>query len=173
MARYKTIEREVTKESGKPDKVVEKSCSFEKESKEFAFMFFDDIRRMLGLKEVQIKLLYIMAKHMDHQNVVRISGQDRKDWAYMMGVSYQTLNLAISKLMEHGVVLRQSLGSYIIDPEIFNKGAIRDLNEKVSKFNAHFHVTYEKKNDGFTRVIKVLRDVSDDSNHDPDTGEVY
>lgn len=138
------------------------------EHKPFAQLLFEDVGRLYSLQDSQIKLLIALVKHMDYQNVVRVSGKDRKDWAKEIGITPQTLNVAMSKLMDTGIVLRQSLGSYVIDPEIANKGVLSKIHEKSETFNANFDVIYIRTNHGVERKVKIRK-----PEHDPETGEVY
>lgn len=168
MARLRVTNTKERKEEGKITYEETSKVYVTPEHKPFAQFLFEDLGRLYALQESQIKLLMTLAKHMDYQNVVRVSGKDRKDWAKEIGITHQTLNVAMSKLMETGIVLRQSLGSYVIDPDIFNKGVMSDTLEKSKTFNANFDITYERSNHGTTRKIKIRKPT-----YNPDTGEVY
>lgn len=167
MARWKKETRETVIDGNGEKTVRETATRFSKDTRSFVYMFTDDVTRVLGLKQSQTDLLKVMTANMDYRNVVRITSPDRKEWSEMLGIGRQTLNLALSELMKRGLVLRKGQGHYVVDPELFNKGTLKDIDEKIRTFNAHFHVKYEMKNDGIKRTVKILRDdVKEDDEED-------
>ena len=83
------------------------------------FNFSDS--RIFKLREPQLKVLLQLGRYMDRKNTIMISGSNRKEWAKEIGITHQTFSLAISALMNGGLILRKPNGAYAIDSGLMNR----------------------------------------------------
>lgn len=143
----------------------------EKVDTPFCLMMLKDLGRLYDLQDHQIKVFIKMVSNMDYDNVVRVSGYDRKEWPKDLRISYKTLSVAISKLKSAGLIRMLGAGAYQIDPEIFNMGTLDSGIEKSKKYNAFFKITYIDGPRGVERKTKIFR-VQCEEEIDVETGEV-
>lgn len=143
-------------------------------SRQFFIAFRDEVQRLFDLTGNELKLFIKMASEMDHENRVRISEYDRKEWASEMSMTPHSFNMTISRLVNNrGVVLREGLGAFRIDPEVFNNGDIKEVPEKISQYDVHYTVEIiENPKTGIKKKIKHLRITPGKPVIDLETGEV-
>lgn len=172
MSYEREVLRHTTKDENGNERVYERSTVKRRIKPKIAFchMMFQDLGRLYDLQDNQLKVLIKLASNMDYDNIVRVSGYDRKVWSKEMKMTYQTFNVAISKLKASGLLLRLGEGAYQIDPEVFNMGQITDSLEKAVKYNAFFQITYKDGENGVERKVKLLK-IDVDDIVDLETGE--
>jgi hypothetical protein len=158
-------------DDGRGNKTRHKRTSLKKRPKlkmPFGLIFFEDLGRLYDLQDNQLKVLVHVVRNMDYDNIVRVTGYDRKEWSKEIGITHQTFNVALSRLLGHGILLAKGNGAYQIDPELFNMGSIDSSLEKAESYNASFEISYTLTQNGVKRKVKRLKvDVVD-----PETGEV-
>lgn len=136
----------------------------------FCLMMLNDLGRLYDLQDNQIKVLLKIVSNMDYDNIVRVTGYDRKEWSRDLGITHQTINVAISKLKSAGIILSKGNGAYQIDPEVFHMGSVSESLERTESYNAYFKISYKNNKNGISRKVKMFKidyediDVNDGEN---------
>lgn len=145
-----------------------------KNNPQFFFTFCDEVARLYDLTGNEIKVLIKMASKMDVENRVRISEYDRKQWSKEIGMTVSSLNVTISRMTKKsGLVLREGLGAFRIDPEVFSNGNMKHMSDKIKQYDVHYTVELvDVPGTGTQRKIKNLKITPDKMKINPETGEI-
>lgn len=149
-------------------------------NKPFFIIFCEDVGKLWGLTGGELKLLMKMASVMGHDNVVRVTGFDRREWAKEFGWSESAFNNTMSRMLTNkaGVIKRVGQGAYMIHPNV-NKGPVTNFPEKLEKYETDFRVSYTKTRGGYRKEVKTIgvygngKRIDGEGNvFDDETGEV-
>lgn len=89
----------------------------------FVKTFIDDISKLARCSDSEKSVMLCCLRYAEPKtNVVHIGPKVRLDIAECGGLKLNTVNIAISKLVQKEMLIKEDAGKYILNPEIFFSG---------------------------------------------------
>ncbi len=101
---------------------------FEKEPP-YVKIYLQDIGKLNGLNKSEQIVLNELVLNMGYANIVPSYKPVKEMIASKLKMPYNTLDKAIKQLNKKGVLLRKARGLYIMDPNLFGRGAWSDIKK--------------------------------------------
>lgn len=95
----------------------------------FVKMYVQDISTLLKITKSDNAVLLCLLRYMNYENVVYLVIDVKKDIMKDINMPLNTLNDSIRNLREAGIIIRHSLGKYIINPTLFARGRWENINK--------------------------------------------
>jgi predicted transcriptional regulator len=137
----------VTNADGKviSDVTKENVVSIRKMEDEPAYikLYIDDLGKVLGLQDGHRKILILVAASVDYEGIVSIAIGRKARIAATLDCSVKTVDNAVGEFTKQGILKRIGRGEYELNPNLFAKGAWRDIRERRQSFVMTVHYTHE------------------------------
>lgn len=96
---------------------------------DFIKLYLSDIGFFHRLQPNQQELLYHFLQKMTYDNLIVINKTIKEMIAKESGKSYRTVENALTRYVDTGILLRQGRGVYIANPYLFGKGRFEDIQK--------------------------------------------
>lgn len=112
------------------DGVVKQKRWLSKEVKDvphFVKMYTDDLCKLMGLTHAEYRILINIQELTEYNtNVFFLNKERREQLANISVVKFNTVNVAISRMMKKNILIKEGSSMYRVNPALFFKGD--DLN---------------------------------------------
>lgn len=106
-------------------------------------MYIEDLGRILGLQDGHRQILVLIAGSVDYEGIVSLAIGRKARIAATLGCSVKSVDNAIGEFVKQGIVKRIGRGEYELDPNLFAKGAWRDIKERRQGFIMQVNYTHK------------------------------
>ena len=114
----------------------------------FVKLYIDDIGKLYNLPKSCSGLMMALVKKIDYEGIITIASGAKKRTAKELGISIQSFDNSIQKLLKQGIMIRIDRGEYMMNPNLFAKGDwtdVRRLRNKYIELNISYTDTGERK----------------------------
>lgn len=88
----------------------------------FIKMYVDDILKIKEVPKASNDVLSVLLANMSYANIVVLIKPIKDIISQETGLKLNTINKAVQKLCDVGILIRRNRGVYIVDPNLFAKG---------------------------------------------------
>lgn len=106
-------------------------------------MYIEDLGRILGIQDGHRKVLMLVAGSVDYEGIVSLAIGRKARIAATLGCSIKSVDNAIIEFTKQGIIKRIGRGEYELDPNLFAKGAWRDIKERRQGFTLQVNYTHK------------------------------
>lgn len=97
---------------------------------QFLQVYLEDLSKLLRLSEASYRIILWIGKNMSWQtNEIVLISSIKQRISNECDLSINTVRNTIGKLVEQGILLTSERSVYVLSPELFFKGKIRDRSE--------------------------------------------
>lgn len=94
-----------------------------KTTEEFVKLYTKDLCKLVGLTHSEHRILINIQKLTEYNtNVFFLNKSRRQELADMSSVKFNTVNVALSRMMKKNILIRESSSMYRVNPQLFFKG---------------------------------------------------
>ena len=113
------------------------------EVQEFYMVFFEKMASFYGIKNISdMKVMICMCEIAEfNTGIVRMSKVIRQEIVEKTGVSYSNLSKNIKNLVKIGLLIDNG-GDYLINPEVFWKGGLKERSEQLKINGITMNLTF-------------------------------
>jgi hypothetical protein len=127
--KHQTVETVESTPDGEWSKTTTvQSTAFEAEPA-YVKLYLADIGKLKGLNQSEGDLMKELVRNMGYNNMIPLYKPIKELIAKKIPMNYNTLEAAIKKLKEKGVLIPKARGIYIMDPNIFGRGKWKDIKK--------------------------------------------
>jgi len=132
---YETTIREQNVDSETGELLSEKTTSTVVKTvkySEFIQVYLDDLTKLLNINKISvIKVLMCIwqrceSKGNEHGNTIHLIKSDKLKISNDTGLSLGTVNNCVAELNNRGILVKKDRGVYILNPQYFFKGSLKD-----------------------------------------------
>ena len=107
----------------------------------FVKLYLEDLIKLNDLPKSSSKVLYGLVKHLNYNSELIINAALKRIVAREIGLEVQSISNALTGFVKKNIMTRIDTGIYMINPELFAKGAWTDIRKLRSKY-LELRVTY-------------------------------
>jgi hypothetical protein len=89
--------------------------------------YLEDAACLTGLTLAEVMLFRWMCMNMNYSNSIFIMKPQREEISKLYGYNKSTIDMSVTKLAKKGLIIRQSRGCYIVNPNLAAKGSWEDV----------------------------------------------
>lgn len=97
-------------------------------------LYIDDLGKVLGLQDSHRKILMLVAASVDYEGIVSMAIGRKARIAATLECSVKTVDNAVIEFTKQGILKRIGRGEYELNPNLFAKGAWREIRERRQSF---------------------------------------
>ena len=131
------------------------------EPEPYAKLYYQDLARFFGVGAGGIRLLIVLASHMDYENRLLLAPGYRKKLTEEAGfATVAAFNNALQALVNARLVARVGEprdGCIEVDSHMFGKGEWADIIKRRADFSALFEIVYTQQGGKPRREVRVAR----------------
>ena len=135
MPKKTRVHEEVVLEDGKL-RSHRKISSYRSNDEDFFIkLYLGSIEKFKSLTSADMCILFVLCKYIDYKNIIHPTMAIKKKVMSDTGYSHQTVKNSILNLSKKGILIRQSMSTYLVNPEYIGKGswsAISELRAELS-----------------------------------------
>jgi hypothetical protein len=114
---------------------LETEHSFRNDEPAFCKTYVEDLGRIHKLPKGAISVLLELIKRINYQEEIALSLHIKKNMQGVIGFkNIKSVDQAMIKLIESGILIRVARGSFMLDPNLFAKGQWKDIRNLRKKF---------------------------------------
>lgn len=146
MPKKTKIHEEIVLEDGKLKSHRKVSSYRSGDEDYFIKVYLDKIERLKMLTSAEVCILFVLCKYIDYKNIIHPTMAIKKKVMADTGYSYQTVKNSILNLNKKGMLIRQSMSTYLVNPEYIGKGGWSAISELRAKLYGDWDGEPKKKN---------------------------
>lgn len=129
---------------------------------QYVKLYIEDIGRILGLQDGHRRILLLVAASVDYEGIVSMAIGRKARIAATLGCTVKAVDNAVIEFAKQGILKRIGRGEYELNPNLFGKGAWRDIRERRQSFVMTVNYTHkgrEIKTRAMTAAEEAQKDV--------------
>lgn len=141
---YESVETQLDSSTGEILMIKNHTQSIVEREPEYIKLYLSDIARLKDLPKSAEDVLHLLLKSMSYKNIIPAYAPIKRMICAELGIKMDTLNKAIDRLYNAGILIRIERGIYMADPNLFGKGEWKNIK--------NLRLVIEYNEDGSKRI---------------------